>query len=335
MSSQAVAQWDSTTLFDEVTARYRGLLRTCRDALARDVADAPSVEHLTGYFERGKMIRPILVFLSTAAAGGDPVAAVPAAEAVELLHVASLIHDDIIDQANERRGMRALHRTIGESAAMVVGDYLILRSFDVLARAVDDGSPARTLAAVRLLSRYAQWCCRGQIEELAPASPDSGVHQYFSVVRGKTGSQFVVAATLGGTLAHAADRDIERLGTFGLNVGVAFQIRDDELDLLGDAAVLGKPAGNSLDAGRHLLPLIYLARYGSSTALDRFAEIRHDPRRRDDLVRLLEEEGVMERVRRTERRFLRRAFTALDRLPAGPARDALHAIAVYAVSRDR
>ncbi|MEO7145850.1 MAG: polyprenyl synthetase family protein, partial [Bryobacteraceae bacterium] len=232
------------------------------------------------------MIRPILVWLAADAAGGKAEEALPAAEAMELLHVAALIHDDIIDRADERRGLPALHRSIGESAALVVGDYLILRSFDVLARAVTNESSVRVLKAVRALSRFAQECCRGQLREIAPY-PDgrfeelaqngarrtlcASEQQYFSIVRGKTASQFAAAVTLGAVSGNASDGDLRALRTFGVNAGIAFQIRDDELDLIGDSAVLGKPAGTSMGAGRPMLPFIYLAKHGSPDALAAFA----------------------------------------------------------------
>jgi geranylgeranyl pyrophosphate synthase len=325
---------DTKGPFEEIANRYTAHLAACREHLIRDLADAPSGTHLAGYFERGKMIRPILVWLSAEAAAGTAAEALPAAEAMELLHVAALIHDDIIDRADKRRGIVALHRRIGEAAALVVGDYLILRSFDVLAREVPNENSPRVLKAVRTFSQYAQECCWGQLRELAP-SPDGPLdQQYFSIARAKTGSQFAAAVTLGAVFGNASDTDLKALQIFGVNAGIAFQIRDDELDLTGDSDVLGKPAGNSVAAGRPLLPFIYLAKHGSPDALAAFATMRNNPARRRDLVRLMEKQGVFDRVRRTEQQFLSRALSALERLRPCPARDALRTICVYSVYRD-
>ena len=334
MSARMAALRSPAVSFEEVALRYSRHLRACRESTNGDLLNCPAAEHLKGYFERGKMMRPILVFLSAAAVGGNADDALPAAEAIELLHVAALIHDDIIDCAEERRGLPALHRCIGKAAALVVGDHLILQAFEVVARSVENKNSGRVLRAVRLLSRYAQECCRGQIEELEPASVSSPRKQYFSVVRGKTASQFAAAVTLGAIFGKGRGADRRALRGFGVNAGIAFQIRDDELDLTGDSLVMGKPVANSIEAGRPLLPLIYLAGYGSQEALDAFAAMQADPASRHEFVRLMEKEGLLEKVRRMERRYLSRAIASLENLAASPERDALQAIAVYSVYRD-
>ena len=334
MTGQAVLFESAASIFEQVTARYSVHLASCRNSLSRDLATCPAARHLKGYFERGKMIRPMLVFLSASGVGGDAMEALPAAEAIELLHVAALIHDDIIDGADQRRGLPALHRRIGEAAALVVGDHLILESFEALACAAESGNAAAVLQAVRLLSRCAQDCCRGQIAELSPARSSAAEQQYFSVVRGKTASQFAAAVGLGAIFGGAGEEECNALRSFAMSTGIAFQIRDDELDLTGDSVELGKPAGNSIEAGRPSLPLIYLAKHGSTEALAAFAKLKTDGTRRAELVRLMEEEGLLERVRRMERFYLRRALAALERLSPTPECDALRAIAVYAVHRN-
>jgi len=318
----------------QVIDRYAPYLAACRDHLAGDLAHAPSAQHLATYFERGKMIRPMLVFLSAAAVGGQAMDAMPAAEAIEMLHVAALLHDDIIDRAEERRGLPALHRSIGEAATIVVGDYLILKAFDVLARAAENAPSAVVLKAVRLLSQHAQQCCQGQFRELEPSHNGSAELQYFSIARGKTASQFSAAVTLGAAFGKASDQDFKALQSFGTNAGIAYQIRDDELDVTGDSAILGKPAGNSMEAGRPLLPLIYLAKHGSRAAQAAFAAMPRNNGYRRDLIRILEEEGLLARVRRIEQRFLLRACSALKRLPPSAERDALQAVGTYSVYRD-
>jgi geranylgeranyl pyrophosphate synthase len=325
---------DPVSLLEEVYTRYVRLLQDCRKMILCDLADAPAAKQLAGYFERGKMIRPLLVFLATAAAGGDETKALPAAEALELLHGAALVHDDIVDQADERRGLPALHSRIGEAAALVVGDYLILRAFEVLARRAEGVNSVGLLKAVRLLSRYAQDCCRGQIQELKSPEFDCSEEQYYAMVRGKTASQFAAAASLGAIFGKAGDEDLRNLRRYAVNAGIAFQIRDDELDVTGDSAVLGKPAGNSIKAGRPLLPLIYLTKDGSSDGLAAYRAMAKDGLKRRDLVELLEREGALERVRQAEQRFLARALSALDGLRPSKARDALSAIATYSVYRD-
>ena len=335
MNAQAsVQQSGPALLIHQVGNHCAPYLAACRESITRDLAQAPSAKYLASYFERGKMIRPILVFLSAAAVGGEAIDALPAAEAMEMLHVAALLHDDIIDRADARRGLPALHRCIGEAATIVVGDYLILKAFEVLARAAKNAPSSAVLKAVRLLSQYAQQCCRGQLREFERSHNGSAELQYFSIARGKTASQFSAAVTLGAAFGKASDQDFRALQSFGTNAGIAFQIRDDELDLTGDSAILGKPAGNSMEAGRPLLPLIYLAKHGSPGAKAAFANMQRDNGYRHDLIRLLQEEGVLERVRRIEQRFLVRACSALQRLRPSAERDALLAVGTYSVYRD-
>jgi octaprenyl-diphosphate synthase len=316
--------------FEQVLGRYESYLSACRQGIRRELADAPSAEILAGYFERGKMLRALLV----AAVGGDPAVALPAADALELLHGASLVHDDIIDRADERRGLSALHRRVGQDHALVIGDYLILQAFGLLARATRRAPSDRLLEVVHLLSLHAQDCCRGQILELGPPSVKSDEQKYFSIVRGKTASQFAAAVGVGTALAGARARETEALRDYALNIGIAFQIRDDELDLMGDPERLGKPVGNSLQAGRPMLPLIYLAKHGSPAALARYDRIQEEGSDRVRLNALLEEEGIFERVRRVRRRFLSRGLIVLNDLQASPHVESLAAIGVYSANRD-
>jgi len=319
---------------ERLTDAYSTLLNACRQNIRRDIEDAPAAQKLLGYFERGKMIRPLLTFLSASAVGGSACAALHAAEALELLHVAALIHDDIMDGADERRGLTTLHKDMGEPAALIIGDYLILRSFDVLAQPTEGVSAACVLSALRLLSHHAQECCRGQIREIEPPANTSAEQHYYAIVREKTASQFVAAVTIGATLGKASTVEFKALRRYAVNAGIAFQIRDDELDITGDSTLLGKPVGNSIAAGRPLLPIIYLEKHGSPAALARYHEMRRDGSDRASLVGLLEQEGALERTRRVERCFLENALSSLERLPHSPARDALRALGKYSIHRE-
>ncbi len=333
MSVQA-AVLSVPSAFEQVTGHYGSLLAICRESILQDIESAPAAQHLTAYFERGKMLRPLLVFLAAAAVGGDAAAALPGAEALELLHGAALVHDDIMDRADERRGLPALHAVVGKPAALVIGDYLILRSFEVLARAAEATNPYRVFDAMRLLSRHAQDCCCGQIQELSPGATSCSEQQYYAIIQGKTASQFSAAVTLGSTFGQASDQEMEALQCFALNAGMAFQIRDDELDFIGDVAKLGKPIGNSVAAGRPLLPLIYLNEYGSPSTVARYREMQQDGSTHAALVDLLEQEGLFEEVQDVEHKFLERALAALDRMHPSREQEALKAIGVYCISRN-
>lgn len=312
----------------DVLSRYAPHLAECRTAISQDLASAPLGPILTEYFERGKMLRPLLLFVCTSAVGGDPAEVVPAGQSLELLHAASLIHDDIIDQSQERRGRAALHLRIGLGPAVVLGDYLILRSYTVFGKMK---SP-RVLEALGVLSQCAEECCRGQVEELIVDSDDSE-QSYFSIVRGKTASQFVAAATVGGILGNGLPPQIDALRTFALNIGICFQIRDDELDDTGEEALTAKRTGQ-LAPSRPTLPLIYLRKYGSDTALDRFLAMQRDGGSSTELLRLLEDEGIVDRLAIVKNQHLQQAVAALDCFKNSGEANAMMAMAHAVNARD-
>jgi geranylgeranyl pyrophosphate synthase len=244
------------------------------------LAEAPTGALLVKYFQRGKMLRALLVFLGAAAAGVDPAMVSVAAEAVELLHGGALVHDDIIDEAGQRRGLPALHTQVGTKAALVLGDYLLLRCFAVLGEARVSHAPERVLEALTRLSHCAQDCCRGELDELEASAQPISEETYFGIVEGKTAALFAAAAVVGAILGGGDRSAIEALHTFGLSLGTAFQLRDDVLDLIGEARTLGKPVANSLGQGRPLLPLVYLQKYGTPRAYDQYRRLRHNGRPR-------------------------------------------------------
>jgi len=293
MSAAALAQ------LQDPAWRYRPHLERCRAHLVAGLAaEAPAAAVLVDYFERGKLLRALTVFSAAAAVGSDPEAVMAAAVAIELLHGASLFHDDLIDRADERRGLPALHVLVGPSAALVLGDYLLSRAFSVLAEARALHPAARVLDAMQMLARQAQRCCRGQLDELLWAEPVQAERAYLEMVACKTAAPFVAAATCGAILGGAGRAAVEQLADYARNLGIAFQICDDMLDLLAKSHELGKPAGNSLANGRPLLPLIYLGGVAPATRNERRAR--------------LEREGVCERVRATQQRFLDDACAALE-----------------------
>jgi geranylgeranyl pyrophosphate synthase len=186
------------------------------------------------------------------------------------------------------------------------------------------------------MNHYAEACCLGELQELLPLGRSDPEVGYFTIVHGKTASQFASAATMPAILAGRPLADIEALRAYGLNVGVAFQIHDDPLDLIGDPAVMGKPVGSSLSNGRPLLPLIYLQRDGSANARREYARLRKaKDERRVDLVTLLKEEGILDRVKATQNGYLSNAIQALDRLRPDHDVAELEALAFYAVARQR
>ena len=177
-----------------------------------------------------KLLRAALVLAAGSPLGAASSALIPGAVSLELLHLASLVHDDIIDEAVERRGVPALHVTAGRSRALVIGDLLIVAAFNVLSE-VRSAVPAEAFAnAVEAMSKGAQLCCDGQLKELDPHHHVVTEDDYLDVVSKKTGALFSVAASLGALMAGAGDEEVAALATLGTELGSAYQIRDDLRD---------------------------------------------------------------------------------------------------------
>lgn len=151
---------------------------------------------LVGYFQGGKLFQALLAFVAASGIGIEPSKMIPVAAALELLHGASLIHDDIVDEAAERRSRPALHVQIGIGPALILCDYLILRAFTVLRESHHVHGPERVLEASYTLTDYAQLCCLGELHELMPTREGNLEDEYLATVQGKTASQFAAAVAL-------------------------------------------------------------------------------------------------------------------------------------------
>jgi heptaprenyl diphosphate synthase len=198
----------------------------------------------------GKRLRPLLVFIC-GLKNSDSALAETAALSVELIHAGSLVHDDLIDGTIVRRGKPTVHWSFGNNIAISVGDYLFAEAIRILA---DTGTPKM----VELLIDSAFDMSRGQLEELKFNNKiDIQKEDYFSLIKGKTASLFAASCGLGAIAGELREEEVKVLISFGLNIGMAFQILDDILDLTGDNELMGKPTGNDLAEGNLTLPLIY------------------------------------------------------------------------------
>jgi len=304
--------------------------RRMLDRLRSDGVHPALVDHVAG----GKMLRALLVLAAGRAVAGDVTAVIAGAEAIEMLHAASLVHDDIIDDAAERRGRKAVHTRVGEGVALVLGDYLLLTAVSVLAEI--PGIPApRLLAATTRVCVHARCCALGEVAELVATGQACTEETYLALVRAKTSSTFAAAAAVGVLLGGGSPEQVVAAERYAEALGVAFQIRDDILDLTGDSARLGKPVGNSLEHCRPLLPLVYIESNSSPVAVSEARRLARDPCRRLELLKLLEREGALARTDFVQRRYIDAALGALMALAPSPERDVLAALARYAISRDR
>ncbi len=273
----------------------------------------------------GKRLRPALAMLTGKLGAYDAERLLHMATGVELLHGASLVHDDVVDESDRRRGAQTLFTRVGNALAVLVGDYLFAQS---ATRCVATGD-------VRVIGLFAQTLasmCQGQIEE---ASRGSNPHlsltreQYYQTIWGKTASLFVLACEGAAILAGLPEPGILAMRRYGERLGLAFQVVDDVLDFTGDEARLGKPVGNDLRQGTITLPVICLRELMPNGAYREAFEADDVPA----LVKLVNESGAAERARAEADRLLDEAREALGAVPAGPARDALERLTYYVVER--
>ncbi len=275
----------------------------------------------------GKRLRPVLAFLAADLVGADDEAAMEVALAVELLHSASLLHDDLIDDASTRRGAEAAFRRYGNVVSVMSGDFLLARVLGLLA---DAGDPAFT----RRMSDTAAKICEGEVLQFQMATLETwSLPEYRRVIEGKT-AILLATATVGPALLSDAGPDRRAaLERFGMAYGRAFQMQDDRLDLLGDPARLGKPVGGDLREGKATHPVLVLLERDVEEA----AEIlrRHASRDGDvDRMRqLVREHGADAVTRDAIRAELASALAALDAFDGRPGREELRELAALELAR--
>lgn len=303
-------------------------------------SDLPRVDELCRYVERyrGKMLRPTLVLLSGLAVrpGGDGRIGddlVTLAAVVEMIHIATLVHDDVLDESATRRGAATLNRLQGNEIAVIFGDYLISQSFH-LCSSLDSQRIALRIGEVT------STVCEGEMLQLASRGDASLSEQtYFSIIERKTAALIAVACEMGAHLAGADGGTVRRFHDFGMALGVAFQIQDDLLDFVGDQSVVGKDLGKDLEKGKVTLPVLHFLRASSGPARDEVLTlIRLDrplsKEERAHITEALAAAGSIAHAQGVASRLIEEATASMHEMPDSPARDHLLAIAGAVLSRD-
>lgn len=266
----------------------------------------------------GKRLRPLALVLASKMYGLSPEIASWAAAAVEILHNFTLIHDDIIDRDEYRRGVPTVHKAWGEGIAIVAGDLLFAKSYEALLRLLDYGlSYEKVLSAIRELTWAATTVAEGQAMDIMFESRETvTVDEYIEMVKKKTAALFKSSIVIGATIAGAPDEDIAKLTDFAFNIGIAFQIRDDELGLVADEKVLGKPKYSDIREGKKTILVIYALERASEGqrriimgALGNAAASREEL---EKAARTLIELGALEYSNKLAEEFIKRGIEALD-----------------------
>lgn len=282
----------------------------------------------------GKRLRPALVILSARLFRWDPEPVTNLAAAVEMLHTATLIHDDTIDGATVRRGQRTLNATWSRSATILAGDYLFARAAALAA----DTSSTRVAS---IFAHTLMTICQGELRQMLSLFDWRGSRDdYYERIYAKTASLFAAACEGGAVLAGAPEAGVDTLRDYGRSLGMAFQIVDDILDFTGDEGRLGKPVGSDLRQGIATLPVYHYLHSGGDvllveTALDRDVAGR-DGRDRAvaDLVAAIASSGAIDECRREASELVQRAAGSLAGLGDGPYQRTLRDLAAFVVSRD-
>jgi geranylgeranyl pyrophosphate synthase len=288
----------------------------------------PALEALTA---GGKRLRPILLVLSAGMGEPERPGLLTAATAVEVLHTATLIHDDVVDKAESRRGKPTTGATYGREIAVATGDYLFAEAFYGLAQV---GDPR----LVRAFAEAAMGLAAGELEQFRCSRGPVEVEAYLEHIRMKTAGLFRAACVAGGTLGDLSLRQIDALATYGQALGLAFQMSDDVMDLVGKPGLMGKGVGADLAEGTVTLPVIFALKEGDEATVGAIRHVLQVPNPAPELLEAgIEAVLATDAINKTEVWALSEveaAIEGLGLLPDGTERAILEAIASEVVGRD-
>ena len=302
------------------------------DTLIRESLDSNVVlirqiaEYIIG--SGGKRLRPMLVVLAATACGYQGTNHITAAAIIEFIHTATLLHDDVVDESDLRRGQESAHAVWGNAASVLVGDFLYSRSFQMMVT-VD------SMRVMEVLSDATNTIAEGEVEQLLNMhDPEVSEESYFSVIEKKTAKLFEAACQLGAVLAGRPELE-DAMAIFGRELGAAFQVADDVLDYTADADTLGKNIGDDLAEGKPTLPLILSRKYlGPEQQAIIDETIRQGGVDRiGQIVELIHSTGALSESMDVARNRSHAATQAIASLPDSPWKDAMMSLASYSVSR--
>ncbi len=321
---------------DELKARVYPLAELADQALSQNLrSHVPYIEKVSSYiiFSGGKRLRPVLFLLAASAVGGkgDP----RLAAIFEYLHAATLLHDDVVDEAGLRRGRPAARVEYGNDSVILVGDFLFSKSYSLAVEVPD-------IRFVQALSECTTIMAEGQVLELIHTDDVELSHEgYLEVIKAKTAVLIAAACQMGAIYAGADDAAVEALYEYGLNLGLAFQMVDDALDYVGTAHEFGKPVGHDLAEGKITLPFLHARDTAPAEVRARLLELAEKGRQSREAVEeakgLVTQYGGVEATYEAARRYAALAQAALARLGRQPLPgsdlETLMALAAYVLER--
>jgi octaprenyl-diphosphate synthase len=312
-----------------VTSDFDAVNQLIIDELRSDV---DLVEQIGHYLidAGGKRLRPLLVLLVAQACSYKGKGHINLAVIIEFIHSATLLHDDVVDTSEMRRGRFTANAQWGNPSSVLVGDFLYSRAFQML---VGLGS----MEIMGILADTTNIISEGEVQQLINAKDPSVTEQaYLEVIRGKTAQLFEGAAKAAAVLACATPAQQKAMKDYGYHIGMAFQLVDDALDYRGDAQKLGKNVGDDLAEGKATLPLIHAMHNGSDADADfvRQAIREGSTEQLDDIIRIINTTGGIDYTLKTARHYANKAKDCLSQLPDSPFKQALEQLADFSVSRN-
>lgn len=304
------------------------------DAIRRRMqSEIPLIPELAGHLIAGggKRMRPMLTLASARLLDYSGGRHHGLAAAVEFIHTATLLHDDVVDGSDMRRGKRTANLIWGNPASVLVGDFLFSRSFELM---VEAGS----LKALKILSNASAVIAEGEVNQLtAVRRVDLAEDRYLEIIDAKTAALFAAACRVAAVVAERSEAEEAALDAYGRNLGIAFQLVDDAIDYTSDAGTMGKDAGDDFREGKMTLPVILAYARGSeeerSFWRDAISGIKSSDADLDHACSLIARHGAVEDTRARARHFADRAIDALSIFPDGKARQAMTEAARFAVAR--
>lgn len=317
-------------LFDAIADDLKAVERVFNETIASSKSSLSRLlDHLHHY--RGKRLRPALLLLTASACGRVTPAHHVLGAVVEMVHTATLVHDDVLDDAGMRRHVPTVNAGWGNKASILLGDYLFTHAFH-LSSTIGDAR------ACELIGEATNRVCVGELHQsLERGNMDLSEDEYFDIIDGKTAALTACCCELGALYADAEPDFVERMANYGRALGMAFQVADDLLDLTGHEQIAGKTLGTDLDQLKLTLPIIHVLERLPADESGRLRQLLRDggPRRREVLAASLARTDSINYARRRAERFAAEAVDELDCLPPSDCRESLFALTQWAVRREK
>lgn len=321
---------------EEIFSLVASDIRIVEEEFNRNITDSsPIIETMARYLHDGggKRVRPALLLLASRLVCGEASpSAIRLAAVMEMLHTATLVHDDIIDEAKVRRGRASVNAQWGNNKTVLMGDWLYMTAFDMTLR-------ERSFDILDILTRMTRLMVGGELIQLTLIGNSFITEsEHLDIVRRKTAYMFSACAEVGGIIAGATSDDQRALARYGLSVGISFQLIDDVLDFVSTEAKLGKPVMNDLREGKLTLPLIYLMEQGDAEHRRMIETVMRERSfetvKREDVLRLIEEHGALARARDEAKRYADEAIESLSAFAPSPYRQALLSVPRFIIERE-